>query len=380
MTKEQFVYLDNNAAAPLRPEVKAIIAETMDFVGNPASVHTGGRQARAIMEDTRIAIADLINGQPDWVILTSSGTEANNLAIKGAAPFHEHIIVSGLEHPCVAQSSRTCGLELIEWPVGECGKADIDWLQDTLAKWPHKTPPLVTLMLAHNETGVIQPIKQVAEIVRNAGARLHVDAVQAAGKIEIDMDDLGVHSLAVAAHKLGGPIGIGALVMDPVNKLEPLLVGGGQERGLRAGGPNLVGIAGFGAACACAKRDLPHFKTLADMRDHFEGEICKLGPVQIMGQQSERLCNTSCCVTPGFAGQSQVMALDLEGVCVGSGSACSSGKPRPSAGLTAMGFGDVASNSIRVTSGWATTADDYEACLDAWGIAYERSQEVAHSA
>ncbi len=372
------VYLDNNAAAPLRPEVKAAITQAMELTGNPASVHASGREARMVLEGTRRAICDLIGGQPDWVVLTGSGTEANNLAIKGAAPEHKHIIVSGLEHPCVAQSSRTCGLTVHEWPVLSSGVADVEWLEHTLRAWPQDNgAPLVTLMLAHNETGVIQPIKRVARLVREAGGRLHVDAVQAAGKIDIDFEDLGCHSLAIAAHKLGGPIGVGALMVAPGNKLTPLIVGGGQERGLRAGGANIIGIAGFGAACKAAKRDLPHFAQLAAWRDAFEDKMRKAGPVKIFGDQAERLCNTSCIATPGFAGQSQVMALDLEGVCVGSGSACSSGKPRPSAGLVAMGFGDLASTSIRVTSGWATKPEDYQACVEAWTTAFNRVMELA---
>ncbi len=374
------IYLDNNAAAPLRPEVKAAITSAMQIIGNPSAIHGGARTARAAIETARAEVAALVAVSPEAVTFTSSGTEANNLAIHSAAhtPGVTRLIASALEHACVHEAAAHSGLPVEVWPCRVDGVVDVDWLRQRLAAWtPADGRPWVALIVAQNETGVIQPVAEVAALLRAHDGLLHVDAVQAVGKIAVSLSDLGADSMAVASHKLGGPIGVGALISGPRAVVRKAIHGGGQERGMRAGGENLLGIVGFGTAAACALRDLPSMAGLAVARDGFEAAVRAAHPVQVFGAGQARLPNTSCVALAGFSGQAQVMALDLAGIQVGSGSACSSGKVKASQVLAAMGAGDLARCAIRLSSGWANGPDDFARAAQIWLTAAARIQPEA---
>jgi cysteine desulfurase len=365
------VYLDFNATAPVRPEAAAAVAQALAAGGNPSSVHAVGRAARATVEAARSAVADLIAAPASTVVFTSGGTEANALAIESAvAAGSKRLIVSAIEHDSVLESARASGAAVEMLPVDANGIADIAWLSERLSRWdPADGRPFVALMLANNETGVIQPVQAASEIVRGVDGWLHVDAIQAAGKIAIDSRGIGADTLTVSAHKLGGPQGVGALTFGPRAVLSRRLHGGGQERGRRAGTENVPGIAGFGAAArrANARELAPQ----AAWRDAL-GVRLKSQGCTVMGQGSERLPNTLCFATPGYASELQVMALDLAGVLVSAGSACSSGKVKASHVLTAMGQGDLAACAIRVSGGWSTTENDWNSLAEAWFEAYSR--------
>jgi cysteine desulfurase len=368
------VYLDYNATAPIRPEAAAAAARALAVGGNPSSVHARGRAARAIVEDARSEVARLAGVAPDEVVFTSGGAEANGLAMESAVASGAvtRLIVGATEHDSIIETARASGLPVEVWPVDAHGVADISWLEDRLARWSAADGrPFVALMLANNETGVIQPVAQAAALVHGAGGVLHVDAVQAAGKISVDLQALGADTLTLSAHKLGGPQGSGALAFAAAAAIHRRIHGGGQERGLRAGTENLAGIAGFGAAAAAALRDLPGVSARAAWRDAAAQQARGAGAV-VAGEGAARLADTLCLATPGWASALQVMALDLDGVMVSAGSACSSGKVKPSAVLTAMGMGELASGALRASGGWASTQDDWRRFAQAWRAAYER--------
>jgi cysteine desulfurase len=358
------VYLDYNATAKVRPEAAAAVARALEIGGNPSSVHGAGRAARAIVEQARNDVAALIGGPPQTVVFTSGGTEANALAIQSAvATGSRRLIVSAIEHDSVLETARACGAVVETLPVTADGRADLDWLSARLARWDAADGrPFVALMLANNETGVIQPVREAAEIVRAAEGWLHVDAVQAAGRIMTDSRALGADTLAVSAHKLGGPQGVGALTFGPRATLVRLQHGGGQERGRRSGTENVPGIAGFGAAARAALIDR---NDNGPWRDAVAEQLKAHGAV-VIGEDAPRVSNTLCLAAPGHAAETQVMSLDLAGVMVSAGSACSSGKVRASHVLSAMGLGDLAACAIRVSGGWATTEADWQAFADAW--------------
>lgn len=364
------VYLDHNATTPLRPEAMRAAAAALARIGNPSSVHRFGRGVRRMVEDARAQIAALVGARPDSVIFTSGGTEANALALRGPG---RPIFVSAVEHASVLAAAP----EAARVPVNREGVIELDALEAALAADPR--PALVSLMLANNETGAIQPVAEAAEIARRHGALLHCDAVQAAGKISVDLAGLGAHLLSLSAHKLGGPMGAGALVAgDPV-PLEALLKGGGQERGLRAGTENVSGIAGFGAAAEAAQGELDRFGRRAAWRDVLEERAQAAVPsARILSAGAARLANTSCLALPGVAAETQVIALDLAGVAVSAGSACSSGKVGPSHVLAAMGAGeDISASAIRVSLGWSSAMTDIERFLEAWT---EFAARTAHRA
>jgi cysteine desulfurase len=367
----QTVYLDHNATSPARPEAMAAMAAALEFAANPSSVHAAGRRARASVEDARLDVAALVGADASDVIFTSGGTEANALALTSAASWTSRLIIGATEHDAVAANAAATGLAVDIWPVDAKGVADLDWLERRLAGLSGSERPLVALMLANNETGVIQPVAQAAALVRAAGGWLHVDAVQAAGKIAIDMAGLGAESLALSAHKLGGPQGVGALVHAQGAQLRPMWRGGGQERGLRAGTENVAGIAGFAAAARAAMRDLDSFAAQAAWRDRAAAKLVAAGSV-VMGEGATRLPNTLCVAAAGFSAQLQVMGLDLEGVMVSAGAACSSGRVKPSGVLTAMGLGDLADCAIRASGGWTTTHEDWDRFAEVWCAAYGR--------
>jgi cysteine desulfurase len=367
------VYLDHNATAVVRPEARAAMAHALEHVGNPSSIHAAGRAARALLETAREPVAALIAAPASTVVFTSGGTEANALAIESAvAAGSRRLIVSAIEHDSIQETSRVQGLAVEVLPVDGAGQADLAWLAARLARWDAGDgKPFVALMLANNETGVIQPVAGAAEIVRAANGWLHVDAIQAAGKIPVDSRGLGADTLAISAHKIGGPQGVGALTFGPRATLSRRQHGGGQERGRRGGTENLPGISAFGAAAAEALKGLADFQANVAWRDAAAERLKAAGAV-VMGEAAPRLANTLCVSTPGFPADVQVMGLDLAGVMVSAGSACSSGKVKASPVLQAMGQGDLAATAIRVSGGWSTTEGDWDRFVEAWSAARAR--------
>lgn len=353
-------YLDWNATAPLRPEAAAGMTATLAHCGNPSSVHRWGRIARQMIEQAREDVAALIGAAPDGVVFVSGGTEANHLALLGGR--RERILVSAVEHSSVLQAAPSA--ERI--PVDRDGIVDLAALDARLAADPR--PAVVSVMLANNETGVIQPVAQIAEIAQAHGALFHCDAVQAAGKVPLAAAAIGADLISLSAHKLGGPPGIGALVVTGSAEPAAMIRGGGQERGRRAGTENLPGIAGFAAAAAAATTNLADYERVGRLRDGLEALALVLVPdAVIVGAQAPRLPNTSALALPGIAAETQIIALDLAGVMVSAGAACSSGKVGPSHVLAAMGAPpDIAAGTIRISLGWTTTEADIAHFLDAW--------------
>jgi cysteine desulfurase len=356
-------YLDYNATAPVRPEALATLTEALRAGGNPSSVHAAGRAARGRLERARADVAALAGAAPAAVTFVSGGAEANALALESAAASGvTRLIIGATEHDTVSESAAALGLPVEIWPVDGDGLADLAWLEKRLADGGRA---LVALMLANNETGVIQPVAETAGLVRGAEGWLHVDAVQAAGKIAIDVEALGADTLSLSAHKIGGPQGVGALIAGPRARLTRRLHGGGQERGLRAGTENGPGIAGFGAAARAALADLPSLAAQAAWRDEAQSALEAAGAVTL-GAKAPRLPQTLCIATPGHASDMQVIALDLAGIMVSAGAACSSGKVKASRVVTAMGRPDLAPVSLRVSGGWASELKDWRAFVDAW--------------
>lgn len=372
------VYLDYNASALVRPEVRAAVAEALADNANPSAVHAAGRRARGRMEVARGAVADLVGADPSRVVFTSGGTEANAQGLASAVQAGcVRIVLGATEHPCVALNAAAHGLEVAVAPVDASGLIDPGFVADALSR-PGRT--LVAFHHANNETGVIQPIAELAALTRAAGGWLHVDAVQSAGKIAVDLNALGADTLTLSAHKLGGPQGVGALVSREGAHLVRTVHGAGQERGLRAGTENVPGIAGFGAAAAAALRDLHETAAHAGWRDAAEARVKAAGAV-IAGEGAPRLPNTLFFGVPDWSSALQLIALDLQGVQISGGSACSSGKSKPSAAWLAMGRADLATGGVRVSGGWGTVESDWSRFADAWVRAYEgvraRLHEVA---
>jgi cysteine desulfurase len=371
------IYLDHNATTAMRPEALQAMTERLAVTGNPSSVHAAGRAARSAVETARAQVAALVGVAPGSVTFLSGGTEADALAIESAVLAGvERIIVGATEHEAVVETARVSGLPVESWPVDADGRADLAWLDAALAR---EGRPLVCLMLANNETGVIQPVTEAAERVRAVNGWLHVDAVQAAGKIAIDFSALGADTLALSAHKLGGPQGVGALVAGTRATLSRRQHGGGQERGRRAGTENVAGIAAFGAAAEAAMAGLAG---QAALRDAFADGAKAAGAV-VLGEAAGRLPQTLCLAFEGWPSELQVMTLDLAGVMVSAGAACSSGKVKASRVVEAMGHAALAPYAIRVSGGWNTSEDEWRRAGDAWLVALERhlarrqSREVA---
>lgn len=354
------IYLDHNATTPVRPECRAAMLRALDLEGNASSVHQAGRQAKGVLEDARDQVAALAGAKRDEITFTSGGTEANNLVLKGAG--RARILASGVEHAAVLKG--TDGIELI--PVDVNGLVDLTQLEAMLKGGD--VPALVSVMVANNETGVIQPVKEVVEIAHRYDALVHTDAVQAAGKIDLDFADLDVDFMTLSAHKIGGAAGTGALVMKQALDVQAQISGGGQERGRRAGTENVAGIAGFGAAAVAAKAGLQDFARLAGLRDGLEAKAKDAFPdAVIFAEGVSRLPNTSQIAVPGVRNETLLMALDLDGFAVSAGSACSSGKVSASHVLAAMGVEkEIAQAAIRVSLGWNTKDEDVDAFVDAW--------------
>jgi cysteine desulfurase len=359
------VYLDWNATAPLRAEARAAMLAALDVVGNASSVHAEGRAARRLVEQAREQVAALLGAAPRNVTFTSGGTEANVSALSPRSA-GDQLLVSAIEHPSVRAGGRFPASE--EIPVTTQGQVDFTALEQRLSQRGGR--PLVSIMLANNETGIVQPVAAAAKAVHAAGGLVHTDAAQAAGKIPCDIGTLGADLLSVSAHKLGGPQGIGALIRrDDAVPLEPLVKGGGQERGVRAGTENVAAIAGFGAAAAAATVALESDgRRMAALRARLEGGLKEISSeVIIFGADVARLPNTSLFAVPGMKAETAVIAFDLEGVAVSSGAACSSGKVAPSHVLAAMGVEPaLARGAVRVSLGWSTQEADIDRFLDAW--------------
>ncbi|MFO0998544.1 MAG: cysteine desulfurase family protein [Alphaproteobacteria bacterium] len=357
------IYLDHNATAPILPAAAEAVRSALAIVGNASSVHRAGRGMRRVIEDAREVVAALVGGKASGVVFTSGGTEANNLALGGVE--RARVLVSAIEHPSVLGAR----LDAETVRVGRDGVVDLDALRRQLAAGAR--PALVSLMLANNETGVIQPVREAAEIAHEFGALVHCDAVQAVGRMPVDMCALGVDMLSMSSHKIGGPPGVGALVLADGVEIRPLIQGGGQERRRRAGTENAPGIAGFGAAAAALPRETA---TLSALRDGLERDLTAAVPLaRIFGVHAPRLPNTTCIAMPGVQSETQVMAFDLEGFAVSAGAACSSGKVEASHVLRAMGVGEAeARTAIRVSLGWQTTADDVARFVEAWTRLYRR--------
>jgi len=370
-------YLDWNATAPLRPEARAAMIAALDEIGNPSSVHREGRAARRTVEQARERVAALIGAEPRNVVFTSGGTEANMLALTPALetsqdkPRFDRLIVSAIEHASVRCGGRFPASQVEEFAVTEDGTVDLAALERRLneLKWQGKLPPLVSIMAANNETGVVQPVKAAAALIHQAGGLLHVDAIQAVGRISCNINDLEADLVTVSAHKLGGPQGVGALVKRSaaLHLAEPLLRGGGQERGTRAGTEHVAGIAGFGAAAASAMASMAaDGERMRFVRDRLETGL-ERGPTVIFGRKAERLPNTSLFAAPGLRAETALINLDLDGLAVSSGSACSSGKVTPSHVLAAMAVPEnLVSGAIRVSIGPSTSENEIDLFLEAW--------------
>ncbi len=374
------IYADHNATSPLRPEARAAMLAAMDLgAANPSSVHASGRAARRVVEEARAAIGAAIGSRPADLVFTSGGTEALNLAIHGATLALDGpsiLLVSAIEHEAVFRAASHAGVSVESVPVTTSGTLDLAALTVCLKDWDvaRRGTPILCLMLVNNETGVIQPVAEAAKLVREAGGLVICDAVQAFGKIGVNAALLGADYLAVSAHKIGGPQGTGALWHRAGAPLKAIQFGGGQERGLRSGTENVAGIAGFAAAAAAAVRDLPRFAKLAPARDAMERRLKAEGGVTVMGESAPRVAGTSNFARPGFRSETQVMALDLAGICVSAGSACSSGKVKRSVVLMAMGADDaLAESAIRTSLGWNSDPGDFDRIADAWLSAAKRA-------
>ena len=411
MTPARRIYADYNATAPLRPEAKAAMAAALELTGNPSSVHAEGRRTRALVEGARESVAAAIGACRDDIALTSGGTEAVGAPLRGALAAigpGATLMASAIEHDAVASIvdelekasaparaimsrwlDKPRDLSLLDrardvvadasasplstWPVLADGRVDLEFLRIIMAAHQKHAPaeapqPLVSLMLVNNETGVIQPVAEAAEVVHAAGGLIHCDAIQALGKIEVSIIDLDVDYLSLSSHKIGGPQGVGAFYVKPGAPFRAVQTGGGQEFGRRAGTENVAGIAGFGAAAEAALNDIAQYHALAPHRGRMEARLKAAAPtLQVHGGDAPRVAGVSCFGVEGLASETQIMGLDLAGFALSAGSACSSGKVKPSRVLTAMGLGDTAArSSIRASFGWASTPDEFDALAEAW--------------
>jgi cysteine desulfurase len=361
-------YLDWNATAPLRPEAADAISAALGECGNPSSVHRSGRAARQRVERARERVAALVGAAPEGVVFVSGGTEANHLALLGSG--RERVMVSAVEHHSVLDAVAAAQTILVDGN----GIVDLGRLDEMLATDPR--PALVSVMFANNETGIVQPVAEIGRLAHAYGALFHCDAIQSAGKAPVSMDAIGADLLSLSAHKLGGPPGVGVLAVRGGIELQPTIRGGGQERGRRAGSENLPGIAGFAAAAEAAAARLAEYERVRQLRDDLEAAILEIAPdAVVIGAGGARLPNTSAIAMPGVSAETQVIALDLDGVMVSAGAACSSGKVGPSHVLAAMGMpSEITGSTIRVSLGWSTTEGDIGHFLEAWTKLYRRSE------
>lgn len=380
------VYLDWNATAPLRPEARTAMSRSFDLVGNPSSIHSEGRAARKIVETARVSVGAATGSDTRNVIFTSGGTEANVLALmpglrRKTGEAVTRLIVSAIEHPSVLAGGQYDQSEVLLAPVSFSGVLDLEKLTEMLSGQP---PTLVSVMLANNETGAIQPIAEIAAIVQAHGGLLHVDAVQAFGRMPININELNADLLTLSAHKVGGPKGVGALVLgERLKGFEAVFRGGGQEKGRRAGTENVPGIAGFGAAADAMLKSLePAMARMAKLQRLLESGLKSVSDVTVFSVDAPRLPNTTLFSAPGMKAETAVIAFDLEGIAVSSGSACSSGKVQPSHVLAAMEVPPaLAQGAVRLSLGWETSEAEVNYVLEAWrtlsGVLLRESRTVA---
>lgn len=362
-------YLDHNATSPLRPAAKAAMLAALDHAGNASSVHAEGRKARALIDAAREKLASALGVLPQMIVFTCSGTEANNLAVKGVPV--ERLIISAIEHPSVIEAARARNLPVDWLPVDKSGVVRLDQLSAILKR--SALPALVSVMLVNNETGVIQPVREIVELARAHDALVHTDAVQALAKMPVNFSLLGCDLMTISAHKLGGPMGAAALILRDGLTLAAHIHGGGQELKRRAGTENAAAITGFAAAVGEGTIDVGF------LRARLEAGLEAFSPdIQIFGKTAERIGNTSCFALPGLSADTALIGLDLDGVAVSSGSACSSGKVARSHVLDAMGVPpEVAKAAIRVSFGWNSTVRDVETFTGAWRRIVDRKNKKA---
>lgn len=352
------IYLDHNATTPIRAVALAAVTASMADVGNASSAHGFGRDARKLVETARRQIADTLDVSPGQVTFNSGATEGNNTVLKGFAG--QRILISAIEHPSVINSGVPA--EII--PVTVDGVVDMEAFAALLAKGP--PPALVSVMLVNNETGVIQPVAEIARLAKAAGAKIHADCTQAYGRIPFTRESLGVDMLTLSSHKIGGPQGVGCIVLAPGLTLPKLLEGGGQEKRQRAGTENVAGIAGFGAAAVECVTRMKDFQNLSILQDRIETHM-QNNHVRVLGKGAARVANTTLLTVEGATGETLLMAFDLEGVAISTGSACSSGSTQMSHVLAAMGISDVKDRAaIRISLGHTTTAKDIDDFLAVW--------------
>lgn len=380
------LYFDNNATAPLRPEASAAMHKAMGAPANPSSVHSFGRTARLTVEAARESVALLAGSRAADVVFTSGGTESNNLALAGFA----HIVTSAIEHDSVRALTgdtsagdtstgdtltRQAGTETSIINVTSDGVIDLEHARAVLAGLPDnlRSSTILSVMAANNETGVIQPVAELVALARDNNIAVHSDMVQLLGKDHFSFAALDLDYASLSAHKIGGPAGVGALLVKPGNALQSLLRGGGQEQGRRSGTENFIGIAGFGAAASAAFGDVAHYEAMSKWRDQFEDMMLAHMPeAHVFGQQVPRMGNTSCLAIAGKSAETMVMALDIAGAAISAGSACSSGKVKASHVLAAMGAGDLAGQAVRISGGWQTKKTDFERLADVFLGLYKR--------
>jgi len=359
-------YLDYNATAPLRPEAREAVISALDTCGNPSSVHANGRKARRIIEDARERVARLVGASPANVIFTSGATEANNWF------FHagwKTLFIPAIEHDSVLVPAAQPQRRIIQLPAYENGITRLEELFESISQpQDRKSPACATLQMANNETGARQPVADMTAFCRGHDIAVHTDAVQAAGRIKIDFQELGVDALSLSSHKIGGPAGAGALVVRDGFELPAFIAGGGQERRRRSGTENVTGIAGFGAAAECALNDLAETGQCKALRDELERRILEITPeAVILSANADRLPNTICLSLPGTSAETLLIKLDLAGIAVSSGAACSSGKVGASHVLSAMGLtSSVIHGAIRISLGWDSSKADVTTFLDVW--------------
>lgn len=361
------IYLDYNATAPIKPAVRAALVEAMERCGNPSSVHRFGRIARRHVDEARARVAAMVGVKPAQVIFTSGGTEANALALRGISA--SSILTSSIEHDAVLANSPMAR----RLPVDRSGLVNLSAAEEILKTAPMGS--LVSVMLVNNETGVIQPVAEIARLAKLYGHKMHTDAVQAAGRLPIDFASLGVDALTLSAHKIGGPQGVGALIVHEKLALQADQRGGGQEMNRRAGTENVAGIIGFGVAAQLAVDDVRDVLRLSEWRDHAQQKLLQIAgdDIEIISSRAPRVANTLNVAMRGVSSETQVAAMDLASVAVSAGSACSSGKVKASHVLRAMGYADdVAGSALRISLGWNTVAEDIERCIEAWQTLYER--------
>ncbi len=362
------IYMDHNATTPLRPEACDAMVAALHGVGNPSSVHWHGRDMRARIEASRETIAQFVGASPNGIVFTSGGTEANNMIMSAD---WDVIAVSSMEHESVLASAERRGAELYLIPALRSGVIDLDALRYVLQQARStgvERKLLVSVQMANNETGVVQPVAEAAAIAKAFDASIHTDAVQAAGKLPIDMAALDVDYLTISAHKLGGPTGVGALVLRDGLNLPAMICGGGQERRSRAGTENIAGIIGFGRAIECSRAERNWIGNASALRETLESGIREITPSAIViAKKENRISNTTCVAVPGTRAETLIIALDLAGVSVSAGAACSSGKVAQSHVLRAMGLApSIAEAAIRISLGWTSTEQDVARFLDAW--------------